>query len=93
MNTTSNDNIIMANDDKFILYTSFLSVPPSSFSAFWRAKNAIPALHNIRQKFVVNNFGYICVGLEKSTKPTSFPILLYLKCLLEKIFFILKCTV
>jgi len=54
--------ITIPNDEKFNLYTSFLSVSLCSFSAFWRAENANSAQTNIRQKlYVVNNFFiYLC---------------------------------
>jgi len=31
----------MSNDEKFNLFTGFLSVPQCLFSVFWRAENAI----------------------------------------------------
>jgi hypothetical protein len=33
----------MCNDEKFNLFTGFLSVPQCIFSAFWRAENTIYA--------------------------------------------------
>jgi hypothetical protein len=74
----------MPNDEKFNLFTCFLSVSLCSFSAFWRAENAISAHHNIRHKlYVVNDFGYVCVGIRKIYLGHLFPLLLLRKSLLE----------
>jgi hypothetical protein len=68
----------MSNDEKFNLCTSFLSVSQCSFSAFWRAENAISA-HSSTGRMKSEILYILVLRLEISTKTTPFSLLLLQK--------------
>jgi hypothetical protein len=74
----------MSDDEKFNLYTCFLSVSQCLFPAFWQAEIAISAQHHIHQQVVCSKHVWIYLfGNRKFYKPSTFPILL----LREKLIF------
>ena len=78
--------ISMANDEKFNLYTSFLSVSLCSFSEFWQAENAMSAQPHIRQKIVCcKQFSlYLCLDYKNQRNPPLYNLIIA-KRLLEKL--------